>query len=78
MVIISFALLGSSDQQAVVLVRLIRLGRLITVVKGIKELRVIVVGLIEGLGSVQHILLLLTMVIYLFAVLGRTLFGKNE
>ena len=32
--------------------RLIRLGRLITVVKGIKELRVIVVGLIEGLGSV--------------------------
>lgn len=55
-----------------------RLMRLLNVIKSVKHLRVIVVGLVEGLRSSGHILFLLMLVIYIFAVVAVGQFGRND
>ena len=52
--------------------------RLLNLIKSIKQLRVIVVGLVEGLRSSGHIFFLLFIVIYIFAVVAVGQFGRND
>ena len=52
--------------------------RLLKLVGKVKQLQVIVQGLLKGLGSVTYILLLLMLIFYLFSVLGVGTFRKND
>jgi len=70
--------LTSSGSAAVGALRMLRLVRLLTFVKGIKQLRVIVSGLLTGIKSVSYIVILLILVIYMFAILACLLFGDND
>ena len=74
----SFALMGSNSSGTIGALRMLRLIRLFTFVKGVPQLRVIVAGLVTGLKSVVYILMLLLLVVYLFAILGSLLFGQND
>ncbi len=58
--------------------RLLRLMRLLKLVGKVKQLQVIVGGLIRGLSSVTYILILLVLVFYLFAVFGVGSFRYND
>jgi len=71
-----FMLLANPTMSGVV--RLLRLIRLLTFVKGVPQLRVIVSGLVNGMGSVSWIVLLLILIIYLFAIMGCLFFGAND
>jgi voltage-gated sodium channel len=62
----------------VAFLRLLRLMRLLKLVGKIKELQLIVMGLANGLNSVQYILILMLLIYYLFAVLGVGSFQKND
>jgi hypothetical protein len=52
--------------------------RLLKLVSNVKQLRVIVVGLTQGLSAVTYIVILLVLVFYLFAVLGVNCFRRND
>jgi voltage-gated sodium channel len=74
----SIAFLGDSNGQTISFLRMLRLLRLLTFVKGVPQLRIIVAGLIQGVKSVIYIVLLLFLVIYMYAILGCILFGEND
>lgn len=52
--------------------RMLRLVRLLTFIKGVQQLRVIVSGLITGMKSVLYIVVLLFLVIYIFSIMVRS------
>jgi len=52
--------------------------RLLKLVGKVKQLQLIVMGLINGLNSVTYILLLMLLIFYLFAVMGVNSFQKND
>ncbi len=58
--------------------RLLRLMRLFKLVEKIKQLAVIMQGLIKGLGSVVYIILLMLLIFFLFAIVGVTTFRRND
>jgi hypothetical protein len=64
-VVASFAFLGNNNGGAVGALRMMRLIRLLTFIKGVPQLRVIISGLIQGLKSVTYIVMLLFLVIYM-------------
>ena len=74
----AYAFMNSSNGSAVGAVRMLRLARLLTFIKGVKQLRVIVSGLIQGMMSVVYIVILLFLVIYIFAIVACLMFGDND
>ena len=74
----SYAFSGSSNGAAVGGLRMLRLVRLLTFIKGVEQLRVIVSGLIMGLKSVSYIVMLLMLIIYICAILACLFFGEND
>ena len=64
-VVMSYAFMGSAESSALGALRLLRLLRLLTFIKGVPQLRVIVVGLLAGLRSVSYIVMLLFLVMNL-------------
>jgi voltage-gated sodium channel len=58
--------------------RLLRLARLIKIVNKVPKIKVIVTGLIAGLNSVVYIMLLMFIVFYIYAVVGVSVFSKND
>ena len=70
-----FALDPSTDGSGVAVGRLMRLVR---VVLKIPELRYVLLGFLAGLNAVAPIMLLMTLIIYLYAVVGRVSFGEND
>jgi hypothetical protein len=74
-VVLSYAFLSSDSGGTIAVMRLLRLVRVMNL---FEALRVIIKGLVVGLRSVSSILMLLTLVIYMFAVVGVTLFGRND
>ena len=79
-VVASFALMfsGATGGGAIGALRILRLVRLMTLVKGAPVLRVIVIGLIQGVKSVVYIIMLLFLVQYLFAIGAVLIFGLND
>ena len=59
-------------------IAVLRLCRLVRVLQMLPQLRVILRGLFAGLQSVGNIMLLLVLTIYMFGVIGVTLFSKND
>lgn len=65
----TYVLYGVHNEQALGAVRMMRLLRLLTFVKAVRELSVIVSGLLSGMQSVSYIVALLILIIYMFSIL---------
>ena len=78
LVVLSFAFIGNSNTTAIGGLRMLRLIRLLTFIKGVQQLRVIIIGLVSGLKSVVYIVMLLFLVVYIFAIMGCIFFGSND
>jgi len=77
-VVAGYALMGGSNGTSLGALRMLRLVRLFTFIKGVKQLRVIVTGLLVGLKSVTYIVMLLFLVIFICAILACLFMGKND
>ncbi len=75
--VIVFSLIPATGQFAMVsrLARLLRVMRLITTVK---ELRVIVAALVRAIPSVGHVMVLMSIVVYIYAIMGYHLFSEED
>ena len=76
-VVLSLVPTGESGG-AVKLLRLVRLARLAKLIKKIPALQMIIMGLVGGMVQIVNIMLLLTIVLYLFGIVGNMLFGEND
>lgn len=66
------------ESSSIAILRLLRLARVVKIVKRVPQLHIIVQGVLGGLASIGYILLLLVLVLYLFAIVGLSFFGKND
>ena len=75
--VIVFSLVPATGEFAMVsrLARLLRVVRLITTVK---ELRVIVAALVRAIPSVGHVMVLMSIVVYIYAIMGYHLFAEED
>ena len=75
--VIVFSLVPATGQFAMVsrLARLLRVMRLITTVK---ELRVIVAALVRAIPSVGHVMVLMSIFVYIYAIMGYHLFHEED
>ena len=73
--VIVFSLVPATGEFAMVsrLARLLRVVRLITTVK---ELRIIVAALVRAIPSVGHVMVLMSIVVYIYAIMGYQLFNE--
>ena len=75
--VIVFALIPATGQFAVI-ARLARLLRALRLVSSIKELRLLVGALVRSIPSVGHIVVLMGIIIYVYAIIGYHLFGQHD
>ena len=75
--VIVFSLVPATGEFAMVsrLARLLRVVRLITTVK---ELRIIVAALVRAIPSVGHVMVLMSIVVYIYAIMGYQLFNEHD
>ena len=75
--VIVFSFVPTTAEFAMVsrLARLLRIVRLITMVR---ELRVIVSGLVRAIPSVGHVMVLMSIVVYIYAIMGYHLFSEHD
>jgi hypothetical protein len=77
-VLAGYAFMGLESGGAIGVLRMLRLVRLLTFIKGVPQLRAIIAGLVKGMQSVTYIVMLLVLIIYLFAIMGVLFFGSND
>lgn len=58
--------------------RMIRLLRVLKLVRALPKLRIIVVGLFKSFSSIVYIAILLMLILYLYSVIGNSLFKEND
>ena len=58
--------------------RLARLLRVVRLITTIRELRVIVSGLVRAIPSVGHVMVLMAIVVYIYAIMGYHLFSEHD
>ena len=75
--VIVFALIPATGQFAMI-ARLARLLRVLRLVSTIKDLRLIVTALVRSIPSVGHVMLLMSIVVYIYAIIGYHLFGEHD
>ena len=75
--VIVFALIPATSQFAVI-ARLARLLRVLRLVSSVKELRLIVGALVRSIPSVGHVLVLMGIIVYVYAIIGYHLFGQHD
>ena len=75
--IVAFSLIPATGQFAMV-ARLMRLLRVVRLISTIPELRLIVTTLIRSLPSMGHVLLLMSIIFYIYAVAGFNLFNEHD
>ena len=75
--IIVFALIPATGQFAMI-ARLARLLRVLRLVSTIRDLRLIVTALVRSIPSVGHVMLLMGIVVYIYAIIGYHLFGEHD
>ena len=75
--VIIFALIPATGELAII-VRLARLLRILRLVSTIKDLRLIVTALIRSIPSVGHVLLLMSIIVYIYAIIGYHLFSDHD
>ena len=75
--IIVFSLLPATGGFAMI-ARLARLMRLLRLVSAVPELRLIVSTLVRSIPSMLHIVILMSLMVYVYAIIGHQLFGQHD
>ena len=75
--IIVFALVPATGSLAMV-ARLGRLLRVLRLISAIKELRLIVGALVRSIPSVANIMMLMSIIVYIYAIVGYHLFSETD
>ena len=64
--------------QFATIARLVRLLRVMRLVSTIKDLRVIVTALVSSIPSVGHVIMLMGIIVYIYAIIGIHLFSEHD
>ena len=75
--VIVLALIPATGQLALV-ARLARLLRVVRLITTIRDLRLIVAALVRSIPSVFHVLMLMSIVVYIYAIMGYYMFHEND
>ena len=75
--VIVFSLIPATGQFAMI-ARLARLLRVVRLVSAIPDLRLIVATLVRSIPSVVHVILLMSIVVYIYAIMGYHLFHEHD
>ena len=75
--VIVLALIPATGQLALV-ARLARLLRVVRLITTIRDLRLIVAALVRSIPSVFHVLMLMSIVVYVYAIMGYYMFHEND
>ena len=75
--VIIFTLIPATGQFAMN-ARLARLLRVLRLVSAINDLRLIVSALVRSIPSVGHVMLLMGIIVYIYAIIGYHLFGAHD
>ena len=75
--VIVFALVPATGQFAMI-ARLARLLRVVRLVSAVKDLRLIVAALVRSIPSVGHVIMLMSIVVYIYAIMGYHLFHEHD
>ena len=75
--VIVLALIPATGEFAIV-TRLFRLLRVVRLISTIKDLRLIVAALVRSIPSVGHVLILMSIVVYIYAIMGYHLFHEHD
>ena len=75
--VIVFALVPATGQFAMI-ARLARLLRVVRLISAIKDLRLIVAALVRSIPSVGHVIMLMSIVVYIYAIIGYHLFNEHD
>ena len=75
--VIVFALIPATGQFAMI-ARLARLLRVVRLISAIRDLRLIVAALVRSIPSVGHVIMLMSIVVYIYAIMGFHLFHQHD
>ena len=75
--VIVFALIPATGQFAMI-ARLARLLRVLRLISTIRDLRLIVSALVRSIPSVGHVMMLMSIIVYIYAVMGYHLFHEDD
>ena len=75
--IIIFSLIPATGEFALV-ARLVRVLRVLRLVSAIPQLRLVIATLVRSIPSMGHVILLLSVIFYIYAVTGFHLFGDDD
>ena len=75
--VIVFALVPATGQLAMI-ARLARLLRVLRLVSVNKDLRLIVTALVRSIPSVGHVIVLMSVIVYIYAIIGYHLFSEHD
>ena len=75
--VVVFALVPATGQLAMV-ARLARLLRVLRLVSVNKDLRLIVTALVRSIPSVGHVIMLMSVIVYIYAIIGYHLFSEHD
>ena len=75
--VVVLALIPVTGQFATI-ARLVRLLRVMRLVSTIKDLRVIVTALVSSIPSVGHVIMLMGIIVYIYAIIGIHLFSEHD
>ncbi len=75
--VIVFALIPATGEFAMI-ARLARLLRVVRLITTIKDLRLIVAALVRSIPSVGHVIILMGIVVYIYAIMGYHLFHEHD
>ena len=75
--IIVFSLIPATGQFATI-ARLARLLRVLRLISTIKQLRLIVEALMRSIPAVGHVMILMSVVLYIYAIIGYQLFNQHD
>ena len=75
--VIVFSLVPATGDFAMI-ARLARLLRVLRLISAIRELRLIVAALVRSIPSVGHVILLMSIIVYIYAIIGYQLFHEHD
>lgn len=75
--VIVFSLIPATGEFALV-ARLVRVLRVLRLVSAIPQLRLIIATLVRSIPSMGHVILLMSVIFYIYAVTGFHLFGEDD
>ena len=75
--VIVFSLVPATGGFAMV-ARLARLARVLRLISAVRELRLIVAALVRSIPSVGYVILLMSIIVYIYAIIGYQLFHEHD